>query len=475
MNIQQILRFALIFMASLITGCATTTAYDRAKDLEKAGRYGDAGDVWLDKAKSALSSKYDYERFPSWEFELAAANFDRDPKRENDATRARKAAADMYLKQAAFYAAQGKFDAAYSLAFQGARIYKHYDPKQKDLGDIPSAEGAYLLSTGYADAGIRSGEMSLDQGLSSMASNYKHLSDLIKGQDPTKAKRYAGEILTLASRGTPPLGSFGSQLVVAAHTLDGLGDQQAALSAHEKALEYAQITHNVANFERAIVVADKLGRLDLARKWRKELKAIEKVEGRTDPGLNWIILYDGKVHNKSPDEIDREGERRRTQAEAYRAMGESRLANLRQAMATSLFAQGRSNRQEAARKAREDAQLAEQQRRDAIEEQARREKSARDFANAVGAATAMMKGAKSTGAAPAYSQNSQTQSQGGCKKVKGDPSCYVGACNKAGGKAIVKRDNLGCGKVYCTFADSQKNYSDVYDYLPGSGCAGAIK
>lgn len=69
----------------------------------------------------------------------------------------------------------------------------------------------------------------------------------------------------------------------------------------------------------------------------------------------------------------------------------------------------------------------------------------------------------------------KSQSLGGCTKIKGDPSCYVGACNKSGGKAVVKRNNLGCGMVYCNYPDGKNNSAHVYDYLPGSGCAGSVK
>lgn len=154
--------------------------------------------------------------------------------------------------------------------------------------------------------------------------------------------------------------------------------------------------------------------------------------------------------------------------DAYKQRGDAHIKSLQDYMPTA----NRIAQEKAAR----ETSLEEERRREAIEEKARREKSNRDFANAVGAATAMMRTTQGSGAfGPSYARSGESQSQGECKKIKGDPSCYVGACNKSGGKAVVKRNNLGCGMVYCNYPDGKNNSAHVYDYLPGSGCAGSVR
>ena len=154
--------------------------------------------------------------------------------------------------------------------------------------------------------------------------------------------------------------------------------------------------------------------------------------------------------------------------DAYKQRGDAHIKSLQDYMPTA----NRIAQEKAAR----ETSLEEERRREAIEEKARREKSNRDFANSVSTATAMMRTTQGSGASsPGYARSGQSQSQGECIKIKGDPSCYVGACNKSGGKAVVKRNNLGCGMVYCNYPDGKNNSAHVYDYLPGSGCAGSVK
>lgn len=71
------------------------------------------------------------------------------------------------------------------------------------------------------------------------------------------------------------------------------------------------------------------------------------------------------------------------------------------------------------------------------------------------------------------SRSQSGPSDGECKN--GDPSCAIKGCNRSGGKAITYRNNLGCGVVSCRFSDSKYDWSSVYNYVPGSGCAGTTK
>ena len=454
MSTQHIWKPFAIIAFCILAGCATTNAYQEAERLEKSGRYGDAGDVWLRKAKSNLNSKEDFLRFPAYDFERAAENFDRDPSRSNDALQARKTAADLYLKAAEFHAAQGKFSSASTQSRNAAKLFKHYDPKKKDLGDISAAENAYLQSNRYAEAAIQGREQFVD--VSMIAWNYLYgLSSLFKGHDAAKAKRYAEEIIRLAPRSPPPLGDIGNHYLItgAASVLEHEGDLNGALRAYELGLEYTDVTRNTASFDQAIVVAEKVGRADLAKRWRQELQAIEKLEGKTRPGQPWFF-----VSGKSPEEIEREAERRRAQSDTYKTMGLHRLAGLRQVMATDLLAQGRIARQKAAKTARDDAARAEQEHREAIEEKARREKSNRDFAIAVGTATAMIKSAQGPGASsPSYARSGQSQPQKSTENQNHNYQKQYASTNSVVSDSSQSQMNVGSAKEVLSNREVKKD------------------
>lgn len=143
-------------------------------------------------------------------------------------------------------------------------------------------------------------------------------------------------------------------------------------------------------------------------------------------------------------------------SEAYKRRGDAHLKALRDYMPTAtLNAQAKAAS-------------------DAAEERARREKSARHFANAIGAATAVMQGTKSTGAAPTYSSNSQTRqgeiASGACTTE----ACYVALCKKNDGQPATIVSAEGCRKVHCNGLGS-RGWMQVIYAPKGSGCVSLVK
>ena len=143
-------------------------------------------------------------------------------------------------------------------------------------------------------------------------------------------------------------------------------------------------------------------------------------------------------------------------SEAYKRRGDAHLQALRNYMRT------------AARNAQKKAA------RDAAEERSRRERSARDFANAVGAATTMMNSAKSAGAAPAYSSNSQTRQGETASGACTTEACYVALCKKDGGQPAISVSAEGCRKVHCNGLGS-RGWMQVISAPKGSGCVSLVK
>lgn len=452
----NVLKVLATISCLIIAGCATTTPYDDAKRLEKLGQFGDAGDVWIKEAKSKLNSSNPDDRFPDSEFQWAAENFDRDSSRTADALQARKNAASLYLKHAEYYAGKGKYQIASVLSQNAAKIYKHYDTAQKDLNDISSAEQAYLQSNRYQETALLRGEQF--SNISTVAwNNLYGLAYLFKGKDASKAKHYATETVSLVKRSPPPLGEVGNYGLItgAGFILEHEGELNSALKAYELGLEYTDITRNTANYKRPIALAEKLGRTDLAKQWGAELVAIEKVEGQTHSGQPWFV-----ANGKSAQELEREAEKRRLQSVAYKSIGQNRLAALRQAMVTDLLTKSRLARNEANERAIRDAELAEQARRDEIEEKARREKSNRDFAMAIGTATAMTSQSQKN-------NNYKPATYESCTCGPDYIACHERNCRRGNGRCQISRGN---GFTSITGYDNQGRKGATHVWYGGNKC-----